>query len=206
MILESIPVGLMQVNAYILASGEGKEALIIDPGDEANKIKRALDKHRLKPLFIVNTHGHYDHIGADDEFGVSVYIHRQDVVLLQDPRLNLSALFSFGYRVKSKIMPLKDKDKIELEGMELEVIHVPGHTAGGIALYLKKPEEKILFTGDTLFCQGIGRTDLAGGSETLLLNSIREKLLCFPDETIIYPGHGDSSTIGQEKRNNPFLN
>ncbi len=206
MILENILVGPMQVNCYVLASREGGEAIIIDPGDEEGKIKKFLSRHKLKPAFIVNTHGHIDHIGCNDKFNVPVYIHIQDLPLLKDPNLNLSTFISVPFKVKSKTLTLEDKETIELDGLEMEVIHVPGHTLGGIALLLKKPEDKILFTGDTLFYQGIGRTDFPGASETLLLKSIRSRLLDLPDDTKIYPGHGPSSTIGEEKRNNPFLN
>lgn len=216
MILETVCVGPMQVNCYILASGEDSSAIIIDPGDEARKIKRVLDKHKLKPALVINTHGHYDHIGADQEFGVPIYIHRHDLELLKDPQLNLSGLFALPYRVKSEIRILEDNQNIELQdlpphqnrwcgGLQLKVLHVPGHTAGGIALRMIKPLDKIVFTGDTLFCQGIGRSDLAGGDESLLKKSIKEKLLTLSDDTLVYPGHGPSSTIGEEKNNNPFL-
>ncbi len=205
MILETIPVGSLEVNCYILASGPGSQAIIIDPGAEAQKIKQALNKHKLKAAFIINTHGHFDHIGCDDKFDVPVYIHQKDAELLNDPKQNLSAFFIAAYAVKSKIIPLEEKQVIELEKIRLEVIHTPGHTPGGICLLLDKPESGILFSGDTLFCQGVGRTDYAGASETVLLKSIREKLFILPDDTIIYPGHGPASTIGREKKENPFL-
>lgn len=205
MILETVCVGSMQVNCYILACAKSNPAIIIDPGAEARKIKQILDRHKLKPAFIINTHGHYDHIGCDNKFEVPVYIHRQDLELLRSAELNLSGLFALPYQVKSKIMILEDKDSIELDDIQLEVIHMPGHTPGGIALVLKKPLDKIVFTGDSLFCQGIGRSDLAGADESLLIKSIKERLFPLPDDTVIYPGHGPSSSIGEEKRNNPFL-
>ena len=205
MILETISVGPMQVNCYILASGEDSQALIIDPGGEGRKIKLVLDKHKLKPAFIINTHGHYDHIGSDNEFGVPIYIHSKDLALLEDPQLNLSGLFALPYRVKSEIRILEDNQNIELQDLQLKVLHVPGHTPGGIALLMIKPTDKIVFTGDSLFCQGIGRSDLSGGDEFLLKKAIKEKLLTLADDTVIYPGHGPSSTIGEEKKNNSFL-
>ncbi|MCX5707071.1 MAG: MBL fold metallo-hydrolase [Candidatus Omnitrophica bacterium] len=206
MILETITVGVMDTNCYVLAAAKNSEALIIDPGAEERKIRRVLEKHKLRPAFIINTHGHYDHIGVDDKFGVPVYVHKDDLALLRDPLLNLSGLFAMPYTVKSEIRILEDNLSIELVGLELKVLHIPGHTRGGIALLLKKPVERVVFTGDTLFCQGIGRSDLEGGNEALLIKSIREKLLTLPDETKIYPGHGPSSTIGVEKKNNPFFN
>lgn len=205
MILESVCVGPLEVNCYILASRKNSHAVIIDPGDQEYKIKEALERHNLKPAFIVNTHGHYDHIGCDDKFGVPVYIHSKDLAFLKDAELNLSASFAMSYKVKSEIKTLEDKDSIELEDIELGVIHLPGHTPGGIGLVLKRPTDKIVFTGDVLFCQGIGRSDLDGSDEALLFKSIKEKLLVLSDDTVIYPGHGPSSTIGRERKSNPFL-
>lgn len=205
MIIETVVVGSLEVNCYILASEAGAQAIIIDPGDEDNKIKKVLDKHKLKPAFIINTHAHFDHIGGDDKFDIPVYVHEDDLSLLKDSRLNLSGIFNFSYEIKNKIVNLKDRQAIELEKIKLEVIHTPGHTPGGICLLLHRPLNNILFSGDTLFCQGIGRTDFPGASEDLLVKSIKEKLFKLADETIIYPGHGPSSTIGGEKRNNLFI-
>ena len=199
MILETVNVGPMQVNCYILACAEGREAVIIDPGDQARKISAVLEKHKLHPGMVINTHGHYDHIGCDDKFGVPVYAHKQELALLADPGLNLSASFSRAYKVKSEIISLEDKQVITLDCLELEVIHLPGHSPGGIALLLKKPRTDIIFTGDTLFCQGVGRTDLPGGDQAQLEKSIREKLFILPDTTRVYPGHGPETTIGDER-------
>ena len=206
MILENICVGPMQVNCYILASGPDSRAIIIDPGSEKQRIGRVLKKYRLMPGLVINTHGHIDHIGCDDKFGVPVYIHRQDSAMLQNPELNLSTFLAAPFSIQFDIKVLEDKEDIQLGQIQLEVIHVPGHTPGGIALLLKKPKDKILFTGDSLFYHGIGRTDFPGASETLLIKSIKEKLFKLSDDTAVYPGHGPSSTIGEEKNNNPFLN
>lgn len=205
MILETVSVGSMEVNCYILASKENSQAIIIDPGDHPKKIIQALDKHKLKPAFIINTHGHYDHIGADNKFAVPVYIHQKDSAFLKDAKLNLSAFFSMPYNVNSEIRLLQDEMLIELDDIQLKVLHIPGHTPGGVALHMLKPTNRIVFTGDTLFCQGIGRSDLEGGDEPLLIKSIKEKLLGLCDDTVIYPGHGPASTIGEEKMNNPFF-
>ena len=174
-------------------------AIIIDPGDQYLKIKAVLDKHKLKPAMVINTHGHFDHIGSDDEFGVPVYAHKKDIPMLLDARKNLSASFSLAYKVNSKIKTLEDKEVIKLDCLELEVIHLPGHTPGGIGLLMKKPQTDIIFTGDTLFFQGVGRSDLPGGSQQLLEDAIRERLFVLPADTKVYPGHGPSTTIGQEK-------
>jgi glyoxylase-like metal-dependent hydrolase (beta-lactamase superfamily II) len=205
MILETLCVGQFQVNCYILAPEDNSSAIIIDPGAEEDKIRRILAKHNLKPSFIINTHGHIDHIADDDKFGVPIYIHREDLALLKNPELNLSNFLMSSYSVNSKVETLEDKQDIELGPIQLEVIHTPGHTPGGICLLMKKPENKILFTGDTLFCQGIGRTDFPGANEKQIIKSIKDKLLKLTPDTVIYPGHGPSSTIGEEKRGNPFL-
>lgn len=190
MILETVIVGPMQVNCYILALQDNSGCLIIDPGAEEGKIRRILDTHSLKPELVINTHGHFDHIGCDDKFGVPVYVHKQDARMLLEPKLNLSGLFSLPFQVKSEIRAIEDKDLIDMAGIELEVIHLPGHTPGGIALFMKKPDSRVVFTGDSLFFQGIGRSDLEGGSEAFLVKSIKEKLFVLPDDTVIYPGTG----------------
>lgn len=196
----------MQVNCYILACSEGGQALIIDPGEQERKIRSVLDRYKLKPALIINTHGHYDHIGCNDKFGVPVYVHVDDRNMLKDPDSNLSAAFSDSFKVNSEIRVLEDEQLIKLDCIELEVIHTPGHTPGGIALLMKKPDSNILFTGDTLFYQGVGRSDLPGGDQAMLERSLKDKLMVLPDNVIIYPGHGPASTIGEERENNPFLN
>jgi glyoxylase-like metal-dependent hydrolase (beta-lactamase superfamily II) len=205
MILETIIVGAMQVNCYVLACAEAREAIIIDPGDQAHKIRAVLDRHKLTPAMVINTHGHYDHIGGDDEFAVRVYVHKQDLAMLEDAKKNLSASFSLPYKVRSEIKTLEDGEIIKLDCLELKVLHLPGHTPGGIGLLVKKPESNIIFTGDTLFYQGVGRCDLPGGSDYLLNQSIKEKLFVLPVDTKVYPGHGEPTTIGREKNNNPFI-
>lgn len=204
MILETVCVGPMQVNCYILALSGETQAIIIDPGAEENKIRKVLDRHKLKPACIINTHGHIDHIGCNDKFGVEIYVHRQDLALLKNPEFNLSSFFALPYRVNSKIKTVEDKDELGLGGIILKVIHVPGHTPGGISLLLEKPKKNILFTGDSLLCGGIGRTDFPQADGNLLLKSIKEKLLTLDEDILIYPGHGPTSTIGDEKRHNPL--
>lgn len=205
MILETIPVGPLQVNCYILAQDESHQAIIIDPGGDEKKIRNRLKQHKLTPGLIVNTHGHYDHIGADDRFGLPVYIHRGDLSLLKDPQRNLSGAFFVPYRVETEIKVLEESSVIGLEGIELKVLHIPGHTPGGIALLMQKPQGGILFSGDTLFFHGIGRSDLEYGNGRELLDAIKKKILTLPDDTVVYPGHGPSTTIKEEKKNNPFL-
>ena len=205
MILETVRVGGMQVNCYVLACAEGAKAVIIDPGDQAHRIKAVLEKHRLTPGIVINTHGHFDHIAKDDEFGVEVYVHKDDRPMLEDPARNLSASFSIPCKVSSCIKTLEDGDLVKFDCIELEVMHLPGHSPGGIALLMKSPETGIVFTGDTLFCRGVGRCDLPGGNEDSLGISIRDKLFTLPENTKVYPGHGPGTTIGEEKRANPFI-
>ena len=219
MILETVVVGPMQVNCYVLSCAQAhtdaipigggccaqaRTAIIIDPGDEVDKIRAVLEKHKLKPAMVVNTHGHYDHIGCDDEFGVDIYVHKQDFPMLADAGKNLSASYSSAYQVSSEVKLLEDKQIITLDCLELEVMYLPGHTPGGIGLLMKKPQTGIVFTGDTLFCRGIGRYDLPGGSRKLLEKSIKERLFVLPPDTKVYPGHGPATTVGKEKRSDYF--
>ena len=205
MILETVSVGQFEVNCYILAAREGSSAIIIDPGADDKKIKQALIRHKLKPAMIINTHGHFDHIGCDDKFDIPVYVHQDDLALMKDSAQNLSDFIASGYTVKSDIKTLRDKEEIESEGIQLEVIHTPGHTPGGICLLMKKPRNDILFSGDTLFFQSVGRTDFPGASQDALIGSIKKRLLVLPDEIQVYPGHGPTTTIGREKNYNSFL-
>jgi glyoxylase-like metal-dependent hydrolase (beta-lactamase superfamily II) len=202
MFFKKIIVGDLGENCYIVADDNTRNAIIIDPGGDDERIKKVITENKLSPRFIVNTHGHADHIGADDKFGLPVYIHRLDAKCLADPAKNLSYLTGAPFALSiSEVKILEHADIIKLDSLSLEVIHTPGHTPGGISLRLNN----IVFTGDTLFFGGIGRTDFPGASEQQLLSSIRDRLLSLADETIIHPGHGPSSTIGNEKRRNPFL-
>lgn len=211
MIIERVTVGEFQANCYILGT-ESKRAVIIDPGAECIKIKSIINRYKLKPIFVINTHGHIDHIGCDNEFGLVVYIHKEDKNFLFSPHKNLSSIFLSPLILDCETKILEDKEKLSLDEITLEVIHTPGHTPGSICLYLpcssaqeQGLEEGILFTGDTLFKDGIGRTDFPQGNQEKLLNSIKTKLLILPDRTKIFPGHGQSTTIGEEKRHNFFL-
>ena len=199
--LKRFVVGPLAVNAYILADPKTKDACLIDPGADHKKIKDFLSKNELKLKFIINTHGHGDHIGSNGSFGVPIYIHSLDKDFLTDPRKNLSPLFMFSITSPKAARLLEDGDIIKLGAISLKVMHTPGHTPGSISLQ----SGHIVFTGDTLFNNGVGRTDLEYGDEEALSNSIKKKLMTLEDETIIYPGHGEPSTIGDERRGNPFL-
>lgn len=204
MFIKRLVVGELGANCYLLASEEGKEAVVIDPGGDAELILNALRENCLLPTYIINTHGHVDHTLANSSLAkatsAKILIHREDAKMLSDPEANLSGWFNQEITSSADEL-LENGQIIEVSNLKIEVIHTPGHTRGGICLKVK---DKV-FTGDTLFASGIGRTDLPGGDYKTLLDSIRQKLLTLPDETIIYPGHGESSTIGQERRENPFL-
>lgn len=199
--IDIIPVGHMQANCYVVSGQSTKNAILIDPGDEYGVIKKFLEKKGLFPKFILHTHGHIDHIQADNEFNLPVYVHKGDLPLLLEPEKNLSSFFGNPFRVKLTPKTLSDGEDIVVDDLKLQVLHTPGHTPGGICLR----SDKAVFTGDTLFAGSIGRTDFPGASQDELLKSIRDKLLNLPDNTIIYPGHGPASTIGREKKMNPFL-
>lgn len=201
MTLEKIVVGPLEVNCYILGSPDTGEALLVDPGAEPEKIKSRLTKLGLCVKLIINTHGHFDHIGTDTAFAVPAYIHRQDLKLLKDPQRYAPPMIKVSRDLPKEIRFLEDGQLLKLQEIELKVLHTPGHTPGGLCLNAGS----FVFTGDTLFAQGVGRTDLPGASAKELLHSIQKKLLVLADDLVIYPGHGPASTIGEEKRSNPFL-
>ncbi len=202
--IHKLVVGSIQSNCYIIS--EGREAIVIDPGGDAQLILNKLNELNTKCIYIINTHGHIDHIEANnkikDTTGAKLLIHKKDAFMLTDSVSNLSAFFSeetIDSGPADKL--LENGDYIEISNLKLKVIHTPGHTEGGICLL----GDGFVFTGDTLFESGIGRTDFPGGSYKTLIDSIAKHLLVLKDETIIYPGHGDISTIGRERANNPFL-
>ena len=204
---KKLVVGQLEANCYILADEETKRAIIIDPGGEARKILEVIKQNKLKVIYIINTHAHIDHIGANDiireNTGASLLIHSADAYLLKDMEMNLSTIMN---EERGPLLPptrvLEDGDEIKVDQICLQVLHTPGHTPGSICLYVKDR----VFAGDTIFAGGVGRVDLPGGNFTDLQNSIREKLLTLPKEVIVHPGHGPDTTIGKEKKSNPFIN
>lgn len=205
MIVERIPAGIYAANCYLVYSEDDKAAIIVDPGGDVDDLVNEIDKNKLDLKYIVLTHGHGDHIGAvmalKDRYKVQVLIHEDDAELLENGELNLSNKMAMGNVELEADKTLKEGDSIGFGGLVAKVIHTPGHTKGGICLLIKDS----LFTGDTLFKGSIGRSDLYGGDFEALIDSIKNKLLQLPDETIVYPGHGGQSTIGYEKRTNHFL-
>ena len=200
--LKTLVVGQMAVNCYIIASNKTKKAFIIDPGDDFLDIKKYLEDNKLKAQFIIETHGHIDHIGALKEFDLPIYIHELDKDYLTDGARNLSEFLGRPFEMGDKeVRMLKDNENIEFDGSVLKILHTPGHTPGGISIIL----DNAAFTGDSLFACGIGRTDFPGASQDVLIKAIKEKLFVLDDDVVVYPGHGEPSTIGREKKENPFL-
>ena len=208
MILKELVLTAMAVNCYIIGCEETKEAAVIDPGGNPQTVIKALNSSGVKAVYIINTHGHTDHMGGNravkDATKAQVLIHENDTKMLVNAVSNFSFLTGSNVTSPPADKILKDGDKIAIGNtIELEVIHTPGHTPGGICLLEKNAS--IVFVGDTLFQGSIGRTDFPGGSYKDLIDSIKERLLCFDDGIICYPGHGPATTIGFERKYNPFL-
>ncbi len=203
MILKQLTVGRFASNCYIVGSESGKEGMIIDPGASTKQILSDVEELGLNIRLIVLTHGHMDHIGAvkgvKEATGAEVAIHADDVRFLR--RLSLSTVYNLSFP-SSPDRLLGDGDSIDIGDLHFTVLHTPGHSPGGICLL----GHGVLFSGDTLFNYGIGRTDFPGGSHNQLMNSISTRLMALPDDTVVYPGHGPDTTIGIERRGNPFLN
>lgn len=209
--VKTLTVGPIQACCYVVNFDPDSDAMVIDPGGDGAIIIDYLRKWDLKPVYLVNTHGHIDHIGANRELKeafpeIVSCIHPADAPMLGSANKNLSVELGFTYSSPKPDKLLEEGDVLSLAGHDIKVIHTPGHTQGGICLlYKHKNESAIIFTGDTLFQTGIGRTDFPGGSMEKLISNIKGKILSLPDDTIVYPGHGPATTVGTEKEGNPFL-
>jgi hydroxyacylglutathione hydrolase len=227
-LLTGFPAGMLQCNCYVLAPHAGADAIVVDPGQRAlGPLRRILDENRLTPAAVLLTHGHVDHIWSAqkvaDTYGCPAYIHPDDRHMLVDPikgfgpRLAQVAFGALFHEPRQVVELDRDGDKIELGGITVTVDHTPGHTKGSVVFRVTGGQERsdsggftdaptdVVFSGDTLFKQSVGRTDLPSGSGRDLLGSIVTKLLVLDDDTVVLPGHGPKTTIGAERRTNPFL-
>jgi len=205
-IVHAIPVGITQTNCYVVGCEETQEGVVIDPGGNPKRILKAVEENGLTIRYVLNTHCHFDHMAANAEIvaatGAVLALHPAELPLLQ--ARGGAALF--GVQVKESPLPdvkLEDGQVLEVGTLRFQVLHTPGHSPGGMTFYLE--EEGAAFDGDVLFAMGVGRTDLPGGDWDTLMNSIREVLFALPDGTVLYPGHGPQTTVGREKRANPWV-
>jgi glyoxylase-like metal-dependent hydrolase (beta-lactamase superfamily II) len=208
--IHTFELGSFQVSAYVVIAGE--EAMIVDAPEGSDEIIGFCDRRKLVPRVLVNTHGHADHIIANAAMkkhwkDLAIVIGEGDAPMLGSPTKNLSILLMSWIKSPAADRLLADSDTVAVGEMKFQVLATPGHTPGGISLYCPEAADGrgVVFTGDALFAGGIGRTDFPGGDYDLLAKSIRERLLTLPPETVVYPGHGPASTVGEEARSNPFL-
>lgn len=203
--VRTLAVGPLGTNCFVVWDEATLEGVVIDPGGEAARILRTIEELGLAIRFVINTHGHGDHILANSELreatGAPLCIGEHDAPLLTDSQANLTAWAGLPYRAQPADRTLREGDEVSFGGVTLRVLDTPGHTPGGISLI----GPGCVFAGDCLFESSIGRTDFPGGSHQQLLDSIRTKLFPLPDDTIVYTGHGPATTIGHEKEYNPFL-
>ena len=208
MIHEIIPVGMLACNCSIVGDEAAGEAVVIDPGDDIERVQEILARHDLRVKYIVATHAHIDHVGGIEKLkratGATVLMHEADLPLYQNLAMQAAWLGVKPPEVVPVDQFLKEGDVLRSGGLRFEVFHTPGHSPGSLCLHVPG-EQPRLFSGDTLFRGSIGRTDLWGGSYEQILRSIHNTLFCFPDETPVYPGHMAPTSIGEERERNPFL-
>ncbi|MBM3324726.1 MAG: MBL fold metallo-hydrolase [Calditrichaeota bacterium] len=203
--IQSWTVGFVETNTYLIWCSETREAALVDPGGDTEHILNFAKKNGLAIRYIINTHGHADHIAenslAKERTGAPLLIHEADRPMLMNPELNFSLAFGLPVVSPDADGLLREGDSIALGKLALSILHTPGHSPGSISLVY----DKVVIVGDTLFCRSVGRTDLPGGSVRQLEASIRKKLYKLPADTIVYTGHGPTTTIGEERRENPFV-
>lgn len=204
--IETFVIGMIGTNCYLVSNTDTQECVLIDPAVYSPEITGHIRRERLVLKAILLTHGHFDHIMGIDgflkDFDVPVYAHKEEQALLQDASMNASADYGRSYTYQGASY-VEDGQALDLAGMRFQVLYTPGHTIGGCCYYVE--EEHVLFSGDTLFCSSVGRSDFPTGNGRELLDSIRKKLMVLPEETAVYPGHMEKTSIGYEKRCNPYL-
>ncbi len=204
--IQQCVLGQVFTNCYFLKNKETGELLIVDPGDCAEKIFRKADVMQAKPVGILLTHGHFDHILAVEEvkakYQIPVYACVQEAPMLAEPSVNMTAVYGRACSIKPDVL-LDDREVFEAAGFSIQMLHTPGHTKGSCCYYIE--EEGVLFSGDTLFYGSVGRTDFPGGSSAEIVRSLHRLVDTLPEETEVFPGHDASTTIGYEKRYNPFV-
>lgn len=198
--------GSIGTNCYMLVNKDNNEGIMIDTADDYERAVSFVDKCGCTLKAVLLTHGHYDHMTVSrqiaDKYGVSIYAGEHEKNVLADPAVNLSAgMGSRGVSMKADVW-VKDGETLSISGIGIKAIHTPGHTEGGMSYYVE--EIHSLFSGDTLFAESVGRTDFPGGSMGDIVRSIKEKLFVLPDETVVFPGHGEGTSIGHEKKYNPY--
>ncbi len=213
MLITSFAAPAFATNCWIIAPGEGHECIVIDPGmpDVSFEILKICQEHRLKPIATLVTHGHLDHtfsvFPVCDGYGIPAYIHTEDRVLLKHPEKALSQVFAqslegMAFSEPADVRELRNGDILDLAGMKISAVHAPGHTRGSIMYSIS---DEVLISGDVLFAGSIGRTDQPTGSPKDMENTLKKKILPLPDEMRVLPGHGEETTIGRERRINPYL-
>ena len=204
--IKMMVLGPVQTNCFFLINEDTKELLIIDPADRAQGIIDWIQSEGLKPVAILLTHGHFDHImaveGLRKEYQIPMYASKDEVEVLAKPQLNVSTMMGAYVSMKADEL-FADGDVLELAGMKLKVISTPGHTIGSVCFYIE--EEKMLISGDTLFEASVGRTDFPTGSSRQLIHSIKTRLFILPEDVNVFPGHGEVTSIAYEKTHNPFI-
>lgn len=202
-----LQVGPLGTNCYLLFCTITRKAAVIDPGGDAQLIFQQVKKNNLEVVAIFNTHGHWDHIGANKQMqkwtGAPIYIHQLDKPMLSDPRLSLADWLGEEQEEAGEAIckTIADGDILEIGQLKIQVLFTPGHSPGGVSFLVGD----LLFSGDALFQRSIGRTDLAGGDYSTLIRSIKEKILPLPDDTVVLPGHGPLTTVSEERSYNPYL-
>ena len=204
--IKSMTLGMVATNCYLIINKENKEALLVDPADNALRISNVIEENGCTLTAILLTHGHFDHIMALNDlkkrYNVPVYAHEEEEDVLKQSSLNLSGSIGQIYTTQADVY-VKDGEHLKLAGLDVIVLYTPGHTKGGVCYYF--PEEKVLMSGDTLFHCSIGRTDFPTGSMSQLVRSVKEQLFVLPDDVQVYPGHDSVTSIGYEKQYNPFF-